>query len=484
MTFAEDVAHLCDQTVGSFPPTLADEAAAVGRRLDGPLRVAFAGRVKAGKSTLLNALVGERLAPTDAGECTRVVTAYEHGAGYEVEARLVDGTVEPLAFHRNDGLTVDLGARAPDDVERLVVRWPSRRLSDLTLIDTPGLASVHGTTSARTEDFLTGDERRPDTADAVIYLMRHVHRRDVEFLDAFMDRRVAHASPANAVAVLSRADEIGGGRLDGLDSARRIAERYADDDQLRTLVGAVVPVAGLLAETGTTLREDEVAALRALAAEPDAVLDRLLVTADRFVDTSTGALTVEVRTALLDRFGLFGLRFCVDRLRRSEVTSAAALSEVMVAASGLGDLQALIAERFLPRARVLQARTALVALRSIAERARADWPEHAAWLLDAVERVESRAGEVVALRLLHLVVSGQTGLDPAARDEIRALVVEGDDRRRLGLPPDAAPDEVRRVSVERAGAWHARAGDPIADPATVEACEAAARLVEAIYATT
>ena len=39
-------------------------------RLDEPLRVAIAGKVKAGKSTLLNALVGEQVAPTDAGECT------------------------------------------------------------------------------------------------------------------------------------------------------------------------------------------------------------------------------------------------------------------------------------------------------------------------------------------------------------------------------------------------------------------------------
>src|SRR5690606_18296035 len=43
-------------------------------RLDGPLVVAIAGRVKAGKSTLLNALVGRAVAATDAGECTRVVT--------------------------------------------------------------------------------------------------------------------------------------------------------------------------------------------------------------------------------------------------------------------------------------------------------------------------------------------------------------------------------------------------------------------------
>ena len=59
--------------------------------------------------------------------------------------------------------------------------------------------------------------------------MRHLHRTDVEFLDAFMDRSVTAASPVNAVAVLSRADEIGAGRLDAIDSARRIADRYRND---------------------------------------------------------------------------------------------------------------------------------------------------------------------------------------------------------------------------------------------------------------
>ena len=58
-----------------------DAVDAVTQRLDEPLRVAIAGRVKAGKSTLLNALIGERLAATDAGECTRIVTWYRHGLG-------------------------------------------------------------------------------------------------------------------------------------------------------------------------------------------------------------------------------------------------------------------------------------------------------------------------------------------------------------------------------------------------------------------
>ena len=62
-------------------------------------------------------------------------------------------------------------------------------------------------------------------------------------------------SPVNAVVVLSRADEIGAARPDALESARPIAARYAADRRVRELASGVVPVAGLLAETGATLRQ-------------------------------------------------------------------------------------------------------------------------------------------------------------------------------------------------------------------------------------
>ena len=73
------------------------------QRVDEPLRVAIAGKVKAGKSTLLNALVGEELAPTDAGECTRIVTWYADGPTYAVTAHLTDGTTTPRPFTRSSG---------------------------------------------------------------------------------------------------------------------------------------------------------------------------------------------------------------------------------------------------------------------------------------------------------------------------------------------------------------------------------------------
>src|SRR5690606_21664049 len=202
---------------------------AVLDRLDEPLRVAIAGKVKAGKSTLLNALVGEQLAPTDAGECTRIVTWYRDGHTYRVTAHLLDGSSRQLRFQREDkAIEVDLGGLTPEQVRELDVTWPSQALRTATLIDTPGIGSLSEQVARRTWDLLAAeDEETP--ADAVLYLMRHLHASDMDFLRAFHDTEVSQPNPVNAIGVLSRADEIGVCRLDAMASARRIANRMATD---------------------------------------------------------------------------------------------------------------------------------------------------------------------------------------------------------------------------------------------------------------
>ena len=387
------VRAVCELAAGFVDGTaLAARLADIRDRLDGALRIAIAGRVKAGKSTLLNALVGERLAPTDAGECTRVVTWYQFGPAYDVSAVASDGAVTSLAFRRvNGALQFDLGSLALDDEPRdddrpnradpgeprIVVSWPSSSLRNVTLIDTPGLDSLSSANSLRTAAFLALGEQRPSDADAVIYLMRHLHRLDAEFLGSFMDRSVANSSPVNSVAVLSRADEVGAGRLDALASARRIADRYQHNETLRTLCTAVVPIAGLIAETGLTLREDEVRALRTVAATPEPVLERMLRSADAFCEPESSELTVEIRRELLDRLGMFGVRFCADQLRDRAACTGPELAELLVAESGLDAIRALIMDVFLPRAHVLKARAAVAGLRLLARELELLDPVHA-----------------------------------------------------------------------------------------------------------
>lgn len=154
-----------------------DEARA---RLAGPLRLAIAGKVKAGKSTLLNAILGEELAPTDAGECTKIVTWYVEGPSPQVRVHPHAGPGRIRPWSRDTGaLDVDLGELAATDVERIEVSWPTSKLRELTILDTPGIASISADISAKTQRVLASEDGRVPVADAVLYLMRHTHASDV-----------------------------------------------------------------------------------------------------------------------------------------------------------------------------------------------------------------------------------------------------------------------------------------------------------------
>ncbi len=432
---ATDVRRIADDALEVARGTDQEPAvAAVLRRLEEPLRVAIAGRVKAGKSTLLNALVGERLAATDAGECTKVVTWYRHALGYRVVAELRPTGSRELGFRRQDGaLDIDLGGLPLEAIERIEVGWPSQKLVELTLIDTPGLASANEATSERTTRALLDDDADgPGEADAVLYLMRHLHRSDVGFLEAFMDRSVAHASPINAIVVLSRADEIGAARPDALESARVVAGRYGSDGRVRELASGVVPVAGLIAETGATLREAQFGWLRDVAVLPEPRRADLLRSVERFRDPELNPLGEEIREELLARLGMYGLRLAVGLLASGEVRSATGLSQALLERSGIRELARVLAERYAARSQPLKARSALASLRVIAETLDRRAVAGASEVIVAIDRLEASSGELALLRLLHLVLSGTVGLGPDQRAEVDRLCGSGGPADRTG----------------------------------------------------
>jgi hypothetical protein len=455
-------------------------------RFDEPLRVAIAGKVKAGKSTLLNALVGEEIAPTDAGECTRIVTWYQDGPSPKVLLHprpaapgAAPGSPRQLSIHRHDGaLQFDLGGTAPDKVDRLTVDWPSQSLRGTTLIDTPGIDSVSVDVSARSHEFLAPSDE-PTAADAVVYLMRHLHAGDVRFLESFHDQGVAKATAVNTIAVLSRADEIGVGRLDALMSAKRIASRYRSDDKLRELCQTVVAVAGLLAQTGRTLRQAEYTALSMLSQVNRDDLDTLMLSADRFVRADS-TLSTEVRGSLLERFGLFGVRLGTTLIRQG-VTDPTKLSAELVRRSGLDDLREVLNIQFTERRDLLKARSALLALDLVLRR---EPRPSAAPLSVELERIMSGAHEFAELRLLTALRSG--AIKMAKDDRLEAERLLGGDGgaafARLGLDPGASVGELREAAMDALQRWRRRAESPLAGKQVSDSARVVVRSCEGLVA--
>jgi hypothetical protein len=459
--------------------------AEAAERLDEPLRVAVAGRVKAGKSTLLNALVGEPLAPTDAGECTRIVTWYRNGTSYQATIHTRDGSTAAATVRRQDGgVEFDLGPVAADDIERLVVEWPAAPLQRLTLVDTPGIASARTEISARTTRFLLpGEEDEPTTpADAVIYLLRHLHSADASFLEAFTEQSLTRATPANAIGVLSRADEVGGGRLDAMTTARRVAGRYRDDPQVRRLCQTVIAVAGLVAETAVTLRQDEFAQLRAIADGDRDEVEAALRSASAALtapDAQLGGLGPDARRRLLERFGIWGLRLSVALVRTERAPSAPRLAAELVERSGLADLREGLASQLGARAEALKARGALVLLRrTLTHRPHPD----AKALLTQVERTVASAHVLEELRLLPALRSETLGLRRELIPEAeRLLGADGPTAAaRLGLDDDADPATIAAEVTRVVQRWQVVAAHPLSSPAVAHAARVLARSAEGL----
>lgn len=135
---------------------IAQEVAALAERTaEGRFYVACVGQFKRGKSTLLNALIGERLLPAGVVPITAAVTILRHGER-KARIRLSDGKwqeVDPadLAEYVSE-------ERNPENQKGVVaveVFLPSPLLqSGLCLVDTPGIGSVFAGNTAVTREFV------------------------------------------------------------------------------------------------------------------------------------------------------------------------------------------------------------------------------------------------------------------------------------------------------------------------------------------
>jgi hypothetical protein len=436
-----------------------------------PLRLAVVGLPRTGRSTLVNALVGEEVAPLLVEDGGQVLTWYRGGAVPRAQLYPTQAPPRDAPAARVDGqLHIDLEGWTAESLDRIVVDWPNRALRDLTLVDTPAWESTSDIGS-----------RVSLEADAVLYLMRHLHETDLGFLRSIQDHPIARETPVNSLVVLSRADEVGGGRIDALTSARRIARRYRADAGLRGLSQNVVAVSGLLANAGRTLATEEFGALAALAAVPRRELESCLFSADRFAgDGVPVRVDARTRLALLDRFGLFGVRLATTLIRKGFDTHGELAGE-LVARSGLTELRESISQCFTDRHDVLKARSALLALEVVL---RMEPRPAARALAGALEGLVASAHEFRELRLLAALHGGHTTLPDPLAEEARRLVGGAGTALpvRLGFDREPSGHELRGAVSEALRRWQEQAENHALGHGQRRAARVVVRSCEGMYA--
>lgn len=455
-------------------PTATDELRGQLARLAAPLRIAVTGGWRSGKSTLLNALLGEEVAPVEVPGGDAVLIWYEDGAQPGAVAYAADGVSGELAVTRAaTGLRVDFEGWHPGPITDVVVRWPSRTLRHVSFLDTPALPDAGGSDG-------TG-ERILREADALLCLTRDGREADLELLAAAQRGTVGQAAPVNALIVLSRADELSGGRIDALLAAKRQARSQARDPRVAALGVGVVSVAGRLALAGRVLSEPEYAALRVLATAPRQDVDDCLLSTDRFTRADCPVpLDAGTRRALLARLGLFGVRLSATLIRTGCDTRAGLAAE-LVRRSGLAELRETMARHFVDRREVLKARTALAGLERVL---RAEPRPTGRSLLARLERILAGAHDFRELRLLAALRDGRVrfAVDWAA-DALPLVGANGTSpAARLGVDHDVSAAELWERGAEALHRWQEQAEDPGLDLAQRRAARIVVRSCEGMLA--
>ena len=418
--------------LAAIGPDLIEHANRIGEILWTAPRIVVVGRLKAGKSTLVNALIGAPVAETAALEATHVVTVYRNGAPSRAELVAPDGRREtvPIVAGRTGPITV-----AGNDIAYIDRILPSDALSRLTLIDTPGLATLTESNERATRRALIDGVEQTRAAgvdaDAAVFLFDGAPRADeVEFL------RELGFTPLNTLGVLSRADAFGAGALGGrdpIDHARAHADVLAA--RLAGYVAAVVPVSGLIAQTSHTggFTEHDARLLHTLV-DLDAIdLFDLLESDD------PAPLSPADRDRLLDLIGEYG----VLHGRSLAAAGAAAVTDWLIDRSGIGYLHQLLNTAVHHYAVLHRADRVLREIEALAYSHAAR--DHIRTIADDTRR--DPGGRAIPLYRGLRALLGADPDSPLIAD-LKRMLLGRNDAERLGLPGDASDERISAAATE------------------------------------
>lgn len=150
--------------LGSLAPQIRSLSSAL--RSSECVDVAVVGRFKAGKSSLINSLIGADVLPVDVLPATSVITRICHGRTDQATVRFLDGRIEGVGLERLAEVVTE--RRNPENVKQVgvvdVELTSLEPFPGVRFVDTPGLGSIFSEGGRISKDWL------PEIGAAIVAL--------------------------------------------------------------------------------------------------------------------------------------------------------------------------------------------------------------------------------------------------------------------------------------------------------------------------
>ncbi|HEY8925381.1 MAG TPA: dynamin family protein, partial [Polyangia bacterium] len=386
-------ARLCEREPRLLP--LAVPMARAAEAFDRPLLVAVMGEFNAGKSSLVNALAGDAVAPVGVTPTTATINVLRYGApGGRVSYH--DGTTREMGAASVGPFLAGLGDREAATIRQVEVFAPLEALRRVEIVDTPGLNSLRPEHERVAREFLV-------EADALVWVFAAGQAAKASEREALQLARGAgkhvlgvvnkidRAAPDEVAGVLRHVETTLGDLIEGavpLSAQAALAARRAGDGAGQTQSGLAALEARLdrtfFARARELKRATALAALRRFLGEARAAVATEASAPDSVVSTDVAPPPVSPAAGV--------------------ASTAARRSALSAAAERLGS--ALAAERVTLRSRLQEGfRLAASEVRDLVQpRAwpfgehRAD-PADEAFLAELLEDATTRATAATRVRL-------------------------------------------------------------------------------------
>jgi small GTP-binding protein len=208
--------------------------------LDQPLLITVMGEFNAGKSTFVNALLGEKVAPMGITPTTATINVLKYGAERAGRVRYLDEHTRDVAWADVPGLLRGLDAAEATRIAMVEVLYPLEVLQRVNIVDTPGLNSILPEHEATARRFI-------GEADAVVWLFsvdQAAKATESGALDAIRAagrkvlgvlNKIDRCSPEDLKRIEAHIMEVVGTRLEGLVpfGAKDALTAIGDGDQAR-----------------------------------------------------------------------------------------------------------------------------------------------------------------------------------------------------------------------------------------------------------